>query len=491
MLKRSNHFPRSAGILLPLFSVPEERGPGTLHGARAVVKWMASAGVRWWQMLPLTLPDSTGSPYASPSTIGWGWHIISREDLVSNGWLQEIPTSVPRRNDRRGWDRYQRSVLFQAWQGFSKVVTTTDRKRFDAFCQAERTWLHRHALFLALRDRFSDRPWWTWPTKYRDYERALEANDLRINNRILFHSWVQWVADVQWREFRSFAHEHGVRIIGDVPFFVRADSVAVWSQPELFAIQKNGRLERGVGAPPDPFARDGQWWGNPAYNWRAHTKSGFAWWRRRLAWAERQYDAVRLDHFHGYLRTWTISARSHDAKKGEWLPTPPDLRTAIRRLGCPVIVEDLGGYFPAAEVARKKLGVYGTRVWEFGWNGYPNNPHAVAEVVTDVAYYSSTHDLPPIRTWLRQRRHRSEVKRLRQTVGRHGTQDVALTSVLEAPSALAVIAIGDLVMRKVPSINTPGTSRGNWRWQLRADDLTSELSKRLRTALRTSRRFLV
>jgi 4-alpha-glucanotransferase len=156
-----------------------------------------------------------------------------------------------------------------------------------------------------------------------------------------------------------------------------------------------------------------------------------------------------------------------------------------------VIVEDLGGYFPAAEVARKKLGVYGTRVWEFGWNGYPNNPHAVAEVVTDVAYYSSTHDLPPIRTWLRQRRHRSEVKRLRQTIGRHGTQDIALTSVLEAPSALAIIAVGDLLTRKVSSINTPGTSRGNWRWQLRADDLTPELSKRLRAALRTSRRFLV
>jgi 4-alpha-glucanotransferase len=167
------------------------------------------------------------------------------------------------------------------------------------------------------------------------------------------------------------------------------------------------------------------------------------------------------------------------------------LRTAIRRLRCPVIVEDLGGYFPAAEIARQKLGVYGTRVWEFGWNGYPNNPHAVTEVVSDVAYYSSTHDLPPIRTWLGQRQHRSEVKRLHSTLGRRGTQEIAVTSVLEAPSTLAILAIADLLPRKVPPINTPGTSRGNWRWQLRSDDLTSHLSKRLRASLRASRRFLV
>lgn len=491
MSKRSNHFPRSAGILLPLFSVPEEQGPGTLHGATEVVRWLASAGIRWWQMLPLTLPDSTGSPYASPSTMGFGWHIISRQALQERGWLQELPTPYPRRHDRRGWDRYQRRTLWQAWQGFQRLASVSERKRFESFCVREQSWLDRHTLFFSLRDRFGDQPWWTWPVEFREYRQACQADDLRLKNRIVFHSWVQWVADEQWKEFRAFAHRHKVSIIGDVPFFIRADSVAVWSQPELFAIEAHGRVARGVGAPPDAFAPDGQWWGNPAYAWEAHRRTKFTWWRRRLSWAESQYDALRLDHFHGYLRTWTISARTHDAKKGEWLPTPPTMCSMIRSFTKPILVEDLGEYFPEAEVARKKLGVYGTRVWEFGWNGYPDNPHAVADVVSDAAFYSSTHDLPPIRTWLRQRRHRAEVQRIQKATGHRVTAELAIDSVVRSRAAVAIIAMGDILPRKVQPINSPGTSRGNWRWQLRADDLSGNHARHLRSVLRASGRFLV
>jgi 4-alpha-glucanotransferase len=302
---------------------------------------------------------------------------------------------------------------------------------------------------------------------------------------------VQWVAEEQWQAFRRTAHQQGVKIIGDVPFFVRADSVAVWSQPHLFSVHENGQVKNGVGAPPDAFAKDGQWWGNPAYEWSAHASSKFLWWQRRVAWAASKYDALRLDHFHGYLRTWTISGRSRDPRHGTWSPTPSALLSIIRSIPVPVIVEDLGAFFPEAELVRKKLGVLGTRVFEFGWNGFTNNPHALDAVTPDSAYYTSTHDLPPLRRWLKMRKYRNDVARIRERLGTSGNIVQAVQSVLASPATITLFPMGDIVSRPVPPINTPGTSRGNWRWQLRSDDLDSSIARTLRSELRAAKRFLV
>jgi len=55
---------RSAGILLHPTSLPN--GVLDEHAYR-FVDWLAAAGQRWWQVLPLGPPDDVGSPYMSPS----------------------------------------------------------------------------------------------------------------------------------------------------------------------------------------------------------------------------------------------------------------------------------------------------------------------------------------------------------------------------------------------------------------------------------------
>ncbi len=62
--------PRSAGVLLPLSALPGPHRRGSLGApARRFVDWLAAAGVRWWQMLPVCPPGPDGSPYSSPAAL--------------------------------------------------------------------------------------------------------------------------------------------------------------------------------------------------------------------------------------------------------------------------------------------------------------------------------------------------------------------------------------------------------------------------------------
>jgi len=457
--------------------------------AKKVLDWMSATGFRWWQLLPLSIPDSTGSPYASPSAHAWSYHLISQQWIIDRGWADKLSRSSARLS-RREVDRHQRSFLIQAAERFFSQLSkkSSTNNSFERFCQRERKWLESYTWFMALRDRFQDRSWWTWPSPYRTYTGAQGADDVRLAHRRRIHAWIQWVAQEQWLELRSYAKQRGIGLIGDVPFFVRADSVDVWADPELYTISPNGRLERGSGAPPDAFTSHGQWWGNPGYHWARHQSTSYAWWRQRLLLASQRYDALRLDHFHGYLRTWMIDARKQDARRGNWQQTPRGLLSIVHDLPCPVIAEDLGAQYPPTERARHQLKVLGTRVWEFGWSGFPNNPHFPDHITSDVAYISSNHDLPPLRQWWTDHARVAERRLVIEVTKRKkfDPKDV-VNDILISPARLALFTIQDLTGHG-SAINTPGQRRGNWRWQAQATDFSTLQAKQLRAVLQQARR---
>lgn len=60
---------RSSGILLPVSALPGPCGIGDLGAdARDFIDFLAAAGQRYWQILPLNPPDGAHSPYLSAST---------------------------------------------------------------------------------------------------------------------------------------------------------------------------------------------------------------------------------------------------------------------------------------------------------------------------------------------------------------------------------------------------------------------------------------
>jgi 4-alpha-glucanotransferase len=68
---------------------------------------------------------------------------------------------------------------------------------------------------------------------------------------------------------REHARAEGVRLIGDLPFFVSAASSDAWANPELFLLDEQHSPCFVAGVPPDYFSAEGQFWGDPVYNWEA------------------------------------------------------------------------------------------------------------------------------------------------------------------------------------------------------------------------------
>ena len=69
---------RSSGILLPVSALPGPCGIGDLGAdARDFIDFLAAAGQRYWQILPLNPPDGAHSPYLSASTFAGSTDLLS------------------------------------------------------------------------------------------------------------------------------------------------------------------------------------------------------------------------------------------------------------------------------------------------------------------------------------------------------------------------------------------------------------------------------
>jgi 4-alpha-glucanotransferase len=161
-------------------------------------------------------------------------------------------------------------------------------------------------------------------------------------------------------------------VVGDLPIFAAQDSADVWTRRELFCLDGRGRPIEVAGVPPDYFSEDGQLWGNPLYDWKAHELEGFAWWAARLRASLRLYDALRIDHFRGFEAYWAVPAGEATARRGVWRKAPgARLFAALRRsLGneIPIIAEDLGYITDEVKALRDGLGLPGMRILQFAFD---------------------------------------------------------------------------------------------------------------------------
>ena len=317
---------RSSGILLHITSLPSKYGIGNLgKEAYAFVDFLKQAGQKYWQILPLCPPGYGDSPYQGFSTFAGNPYLIDPEQLVECGWLrQEVLDSVEwsQQDDqvdfRKMYDE-RLHMLQAAFHGFREDVPAD----FAAFTEQEASWLPEYALFMAIKAHFDDRPWLEWPADIRLHQpQALAHYRELLALDVQFHCFLQYVFHEQWQKLRAYAHENGVKIIGDVPIYVPLDSADVWAHPENFQLGRTRRPKCVAGCPPDGFSKNGQYWGNPIYDWERMEQSGFSWWLQRIGAAGRNYDVVRIDHFRGIESYWSIPAVNKTARKGHWVKGP-------------------------------------------------------------------------------------------------------------------------------------------------------------------------
>ena len=315
---------RSSGIILPISSLPSPYGIGTLGAsAHEFVDFLAAAGQSWWQILPVGPTSFGDSPYQSPSTYAGNPYFIDLDLLVEDGLLeQDEVDALPWGTDP---SRVDYRLIYENRLPLLRKATERGWKRDAAevarFAEDNDGWLPDYALFMAVKRHFDMVSWTEWPDDDIRLRRASSIERYRelLADDVRLFTYMQFLFFKQWNELRDYAHECGVRILGDLPIYVALDSADVWASPQWFQLDKDNVPTGVAGVPPDYFSADGQLWGNPLYDYQAMARDGYGWWIKRIGGVSRLYDAIRIDHFRGFESYWAVVYGDTTAKRGTWV----------------------------------------------------------------------------------------------------------------------------------------------------------------------------
>lgn len=394
---------RRCGILLHPTSLPGDYGIGTIgQDAYRWLDFLKESGQSLWQMLPVQLPGYGSSPYQTRCSMAGNIYLLDPKPWFQKGWLsQELFESYQRGASQKvdfSWvESKMDEILDEVISSLEKGLSREQELDLEAFCDRQWQWIYDYALYMALREEFSGKPWWEWPKSYRDRDRvSLERFSIQKKHRLDHYVKEQWLFDQQWRALRQKAKERGVLLVGDVAIYVAHDSVQTWSRRELFCLDEKGQLKASGGVPPDDFSEEGQHWGSPLYDWKAHEREEFSWWIARIRRNLELFDRVRLDHFIGFVRYWSIPSDAESAKEGEWKRTPCDrfFKALGKAFGesLPLIAEDLGEMGEDVEKVRDGLGLAGMKILQFGFEAGGDNLYLPHQFIENCVVYSGTHD---------------------------------------------------------------------------------------------------
>ncbi len=482
---------RSSGILLHPTSLPGRYGIGDL-GPEAVrfLEFLADAGQSLWQMLPLTPPGYTNSPYQSLSAFAGNPLLISPEWMASEGFipkslLSTLPESPVGRVNFQEVQKHYSGLFHAAYQRFRPGSDVEEFRQQNAF------WLDDYTLFAALLQEHKGQPWNRWETGLASRQPApLAAAAKKMRQLVGYHLFLQYLFFRQFNALRAGAEERGVRLVGDLPIFVDHNSADVWSHQHLFALDETGAPTVIAGVPPDYFSETGQRWGNPLYRWEVMKKEGYAWWIERLRAAFALYDVVRIDHFRGFQAYWEIPATEQTAVNGRWRTGPgAGLFRALRKAfgHPPIIAEDLGLITPEVEALRDRFELPGMKVMQFAFSdsGNPYLPHNFA--TPNCVAYTGTHDNDTAHGWWETLDRKS--KRFAQHYLGHRGGHIGWDLIRLAFSSIANTAIvpaQDLLeLGSDGRMNIPGSHDGNWNWRMEPGALTPQIAERLREMSQT------
>jgi len=427
--------------------------------------------------------------------------LVSPDWLVEDGLLRDgecEASFAPNQIDYKAVIPYKRRLLRTAWANFAARAHAGLHADYERFRNDQSHWLEDYALFRALKAKFNSASFLHWPRELvqRVPSKLAEARAelSEIIDRVCF---AQWVIFRQGERLKAHARANGVRLIGDLPFFVSPDSSDVWANPELFLLTDQRRPRFVAGVPPDYFSADGQLWGNPVYDWDALRRTGYRWCIDRLRALLSHVDVVRLDHFRGFAAAWHVPMGAPTARSGEWVPGPgADFFLAARSaLGhLPLIAEDLGVITPDVIRLRDSQDLPGMRVLQFAFDGNPQNPHLPRNYVHNTVAYTATHDNNTTRGWFealpeQQKQVFSSYVR-GVAIENPGAAPELMRLAWSSPAALAMAPLQDLLnLGAGARMNTPGQPSGNWRWRVTHDmlspaafdwllDLTGEANRR-------------
>ena len=475
---------RRAGVLLHITSLPNENGPGNMgNEAYNFVNFLHDAGIKVWQTLPLGVPHGDGSPYQCLSAHAGNPALINLEELVNKGWLQEAEQC----DTCSLGESYRESCLMgKALTGFKNLASAEEKQAFLDYCNEKASWLDDYALFVALRTEFSAQCWNQWPKNLKERSTsAIKNARRRLATAIEIIQFEQFVFYTQWMALKKYANEHEVLLFGDIPIFVSYDSADVWSNREVFKLDKQGEMPVVAGVPPDYFSITGQRWGNPHYDWNYLKKSKFFWWAERMRSQLEMFDILRIDHFRGFEAAWEIPADEDTAINGVWVKAPGKaLLSALKKEfgNIPLIAEDLGIITEEVDALRTGFNLPGMKILQFAFGDDATNPYLPHNYEPNTVVYTGTHDNDTTLGWFNSLQG-YEKERI---YGYLGCSQVSMPSLLmgtafSSVANLAIVPMQDILeLGSEDRMNIPGTTEGNWKWQFSWDQLTVDKVNKLK-----------
>jgi 4-alpha-glucanotransferase len=485
---------RASGVLLHVTSLPSPYGIGDLGPAAfAWVDRLHEAGQRWWQALPLGPTGYGDSPYQCLSSFAGNTLLISPDALIEDELLHTadcaghvfLPTAV----EYETVAPFKLRVIETAQRRFIAGARPDLRPAYEQFCESQALWLDDYALFRALKARYNGAAYLEWPAELvRRMPAALARARRELADQIEIVRFAQFLLFRQGERLARHGHEKGVRLIGDLPFFVSPDSSDVWANPELFLLGQDHQPTVVAGVPPDYFSADGQLWGNPVYDWDALRERGYRWCVHRLRALLAHVDVIRLDHFRAFVAAWHVPAGVSTARAGQWVggPGAEFFESVEKGLGAlPFIAEDLGLITPDVTALRDQFHLPGMRILQFAFDGSPDNPYLPRNYVPNTVVYTGTHDNTTTRGWydeLPDTQQQDVWRSLGRSPGaapekaRDAAPEVAralMHVAWESAAALAIAPLQDVLnLGNEARMNVPGRAEGNWRWRC-TDDMLS------------------
>jgi 4-alpha-glucanotransferase len=493
---------RSSGLLLHVTSLPSRYGIGDVGPAAvAWVDQLHEASQGWWQTLPLGPTGYGDSPYQALSSFAGNPLLISPDWLIEDELLRAGDcTGVSFSATAVDFDavtRFKYALLETAWQNFGAGASANLRPPFEDFKREQAHWLDDYALFRALKARYDGASYPEWPEDLvRRTPAALDRARRDLASQVDRIQFAQFLLFRQGARLKAHARAKGVRLIGDLPFFVSPDSSDVWAHPELFLLDAQHRPRVVAGVPPDYFSAQGQRWGNPIYDWDALRAQGYQWCIDRVRALLAHVDAIRLDHFRAFAAAWHIPAGAPTAATGQWIPGPgAELFGALERAlgGLPFVAEDLGTITPDVVTLRDAFRVPGTRVLQFAFDGHSDNPYLPENYSPNTVVYTGTHDNPTTRGWyedLPDTERRNLWHHAKRASGTSADAAPALRELAwSSAAALAIAPLQDVLnLGREARMNQPGTAEGNWRWRATPELLSSFAFQSLRDLTHASAR---
>jgi len=479
---------RAAGLLLHVTSLPSPYGIGDLGSAAfSWIDHLHDAGQGWWQSLPLGPTGYGNSPYQSVSSFAGNALLISPANLIADGLLRAGDGEGHFAQDVVDYDSvipFKHRLFETAWKNFRSGERKDLLPKYGQFCNDQAHWLEDYALFRALKDEYDGAWYLDWPVELvQRVPAALTEARRKLANNIDQFRFEQFLLFRQGAALKEYALKKGVRLIGDLPFFVSPDSSDVWADPELFLLDERGKPRFVAGVPPDYFSAQGQLWGNPVYNWDTLRSTGYRWCIDRLRALLAHVDVIRLDHFRGFAAAWHVPAEARTALSGQWVPGPgADFFKSVQKElgGLPFIAEDLGLITPDVYGLRDEFQVPGTRVLQFAFDGHPDNPYLPDNYVSNTVVYTGTHDNPTTREWyeeLPDDQRQNFWNYLKSIPGRSDEVPAVLMRLAwDSVAALAIAPFQDLLgLGGEARMNLPGRAEGNWRWRS-TDEMMSPIA---------------